>query len=128
MTNSPIVMTCPIVACGRTMTNKANQPLSFRCPRCGTSIVIPTQEEAAEYTEAYQAEARRLMTLFPTLREAFTDWIVNNAYYDGHAYRLKSDRRRPASWSKLVKKFYPDTRDFHEAAHVLDAELETETA
>lgn len=109
---------CPDRTCARLMIVK---PDCARCPRCGVIVLFPSA--ATEALMAAHVRDRALTAVRnPDVQQGFREWLANEAYWDGGGYRLKSDRRRRAAWSKAVVLAYPDNADFHEAAHFFTSE------
>jgi hypothetical protein len=105
---------CPDLTCSR--------PLRFsdgcaRCDRCGLILMLPSPQTTALLAAHRRADAIDAVR-DPLVHEGFRDWLSNVAYWDGGGYRLKTDRRRRARWSKAVMKRFPHCDDFHEAAHL----------
>lgn len=60
-----------------------------------------------------------------TVKEAFRAWVENRVYVDGgRNYRLRPEAATPtyrprgkvAPWNKEVKRLFPSSADFHQAA------------
>lgn len=91
---------------------------SYRCQRCHSSVLFPSAALEAQLADQRQRAAKYAAKSNPELRAAFDAWLSNEAYVsNGGHYRLKSNKGRIAPWSKAVRRAYPETSDFHEAAH-----------
>jgi hypothetical protein len=109
---------CPDRTCARAMIVK---PDCARCQRCGVIVLFPSPAVEALMT-AHVRDRALTAAQNPDVHQGFRDWLADEAYWDGGGYRLKSDRRRRAAWSKAVMQAYPDNADFHEAAHLFTSE------
>jgi hypothetical protein len=108
-------LTCPLITCGRQMYLARSG--AWICPRCDTTIFFPKMEELARRLKTRAISACQVANARPLMAEAFRAWVTGAAYWDGRGYRLKTDRKRRAAWSKLAVQIYNETADFHEAAH-----------
>ena len=112
---------CPDVSCGRDMQFVSAETFiagkTFRCARCRLTVVFASSAERASAFRERSMRAIDLAERNKHMREAFDGWLSNDAYWDGSGYRLKSNKRRRTRWSAVAVALFPDTRDFHEAAH-----------
>jgi hypothetical protein len=95
---------CPDRTCARPMILTAD---CARCPRCGVIVLFPSAATAALMAANVQARALTAVQN-PDVQQGINAWRADDAYWDGAGYRLKSDRRRRAAWSKAVMSVYPD--------------------
>jgi hypothetical protein len=112
MTLKDMDLRCPVRVCGRLMSAHEG---SARCDHCGVIVLIPSAQ-TDELLLAHRRATAMTAAAQRDVQQGFRDWLANDAYWDGHGYRLKSDKRRRASWSKAVLALYPQCDDFHEAA------------
>jgi hypothetical protein len=60
-----------------------------------------------------------MQTIPVWLQVAFSDWLTGRIYLDGGGnYRARLPGRRVVAYNRLLKRLYPDNRDFHRAAHL----------
>lgn len=87
------------------------------CTYCRTAVLFPSQELTADLNRQRSRLAAQAARQDPNIKAGFEAWLSNEAYWDGKGYRMKSDGRRRAAWSKAITALYADSGAFHEAAH-----------
>lgn len=123
--NALVDLRCPQMTCRRPMERQtpgtpeqAFVGAIYHCPRCRSSVLFPSAALEAQLAEMREKAAKAAAKASPELKAAFQAWLSNDAYLsNGGHYRLKSNKGRIAPWNKAVRKAYPETADFHEAAH-----------